>query len=167
MVFTNDYYLNLLSTNNKVLYAYISGTADTFEIFGRKLLSFIVPMVLIFLLGLNYYTSLLSFVFVGYQFALLVMTGACLVSVYGISGIFNFLFLVLPVNLVYFALLIFLAVTCIGRSKVAGQCGRFGYGYDSLFFAKTAVCLISVLCLTIVACILVPLFLKNANFIIF
>lgn len=167
VVFSGDHYLYMLSSNNKILYAYISGTADTIEIFGRKLLSFMVPEILIFLLGLNYYVSFLSYIFVGYQFALFVMTGASLISVYGISGLLNFLLLVLPINLMYFAILVFFAVTCIGRSRVAQQCGRFGYGFDEAFILKAVLSTATIICLTVVACILLPLFLKNANFIIF
>lgn len=167
VVFSNENYLSLLSTNNKILYTFINGTANTTQIFGRKLMSFMIPLLLVFLLGLNYYVSFLSYVFVAYQFALLVMSSASLVTVYGISGLINVLFLMLPINFIFFAILIFFAVTCIVRSKAATECGRFGYGYDSRFFFKMALAIIGVIALTFVACMILPLFLKNANFIVF
>lgn len=98
-----DNYVKLLTSDSKVLYSYINGTASLSSIFWKKFLYFFIPLLLIFLISLNFYLSHISFVLVSYQTALFVMSSYALVSLYGFSGVLNLLFLMLPVNLLYLA----------------------------------------------------------------
>lgn len=167
VLFTTESYVNLLTSENKILFTYINGTANSIEIFSEKLLIFLLPVLLIFLLGLYYYTSLLSFVFVIYQSALLVMSCGSLIRVYGLSGLLNVLLVTIPINLLYFVALIFFAVTCISRSKQALISKRFSEGFDEIFFIKVLMTILYIVIISFYATVVLPLFLKNANFIIF
>jgi len=167
VLFTTESYLNLLTTENKILFTYINGTANSFGIFSEKLLVFILPILLIFLLGLYYYTSLLSYVFLTYQTVLFVMSCGSLIRVYGLSGLLNVLLVTIPINLLYFVALVFFSVTCISRSKLALQNKRFSEGFDDVYFIKVIMTILYILIICFYATVVLPLFLKNANFVIF
>lgn len=161
-------YIHILTSDSKVLYHFINGTAPVFEIFWKKFVYFFVPLVLIFLLSLNFYVSLFSFVVVAYQSAMLVMSSAAIISLYGFSGAINVLFLIMPINLIYIAILISFGVFCLSRSKQALRLKSFGYGFDSnVFWIKLVFCVIAVFVLAFIATVILPLFLKNAIFIIY
>lgn len=169
VVFANDSdsYLKLLNSENKSLYSYITGTAETGAIFWRTFMTFAIPFALIFVLNLNFYTGLTSYVFITYQSALLIMSCASVAGTYGVSGIINIVFVMLPVNLLYFCVMAFFAVTCISRSKLSHKTRTFKIGFDGVFFLKIALGFAAVLLVTIIACLLYPLFLKNSIFMIF
>ena len=167
VVFANDGYLKLLNSENKSLYAYITGTAETGAIFWKTFMTFAIPFVLIFVLNLNFYTGLISYVFITYQSALLIMSCASVAGTYGVSGILNILFVMLPVNLMYFCVMAFFVVVCLSRSKLAHKSKSFKIGFDREYYFKIGIGFVSVLIVTIVACLLYPLFLKNSIFMIF
>ncbi len=163
-----DSYIHILTSESKVLYGFINGTAGVSGIFWKKFLGFFVPILLVFLLSLNYYLSLTSFVIVTYQSALLIMSSAALISIYGFSGVLNVLFLLLPINLLYMALLIVFSVICISRSKQGAKSKYFAYGFnDEAFWLQIVLCVLVALLLAFVATVILPIFLKNAIFIIY
>lgn len=166
--FTNDSYLNLLSSENKILYSIINGTANSADVFFDKFFVLIVPIILIFLTGLNYYLSLLSFIFIAYQSALLMLTSMAVVFTYGIKGFLNVIFIIVPLNLLYFIVLIFFSSVCLSRSKKANKLKSFSYGLKEEFFIFSSVaCILMVIFICFVGTIILPLFLRNAIFIIF
>ena len=168
IVASNDSYLALLTSDNKVLYSIINGTAKSAELFWRKFLNFIIPLALIFLLSLNHYAGYLSMVLVGYQSSLFVMSSCSIISVYGVSGVLNFLFLSLPINVLYLLTLIFYSVVCLKRSKQAATRKSICFGMsDHLFLLQVVICFLIVSGLVFVGTIIFPLFIKNAIFIIF
>ena len=167
IMFSSDNYLKLLTSENKIMYPFINGTAEKSVLFWKKLLGFSIPLVLLFGLGLNYYISLLSYVFITYQSSLLILSCGAVVKTYGFSGFFNILFVTLPINILYFALLIFFGVTCFVRSKAAHRAKQFIYGFDDEFFFKVMISFILVLVLCICVCVIYPMFLKNSIFLIF
>lgn len=167
VMLSSDNYLKLLTTENKILYPFINGTAETAVLFWKKLLAFFMPLLLLFVLGLNYYSSLLSYIFITYQSTLLMLSCGAIVKTYGFSGFFNVLLITLPINLIYFCVLIFFAATCILRSKVALKNKLFKYGFDEMFFLKTMITLVAILLLCIIVCVVYPLFLRNTIFIVF
>ena len=57
LVFTSTHFVGLLTSGNKSLYAFINGTADYFGLFWKKFLSFSVPVVLICVVSLNYFSG--------------------------------------------------------------------------------------------------------------
>lgn len=167
IMFSSDNYLKLLTSENKIMYPFINGTAEKSVLFWKKLLGFSIPLVLLFGLGLNYYMSLLSYIFITYQSSLLILSCGAVVKTYGFSGFFNILFVTLPINILYFALLIFFGVTCFVRGKAAHKAKQFIYGFDNEFFFKVMISFILVLVLCVCVCVVYPMFLKNSIFIIF
>lgn len=167
VVSSNESYINLLTSQNKILYSYINGTYSISEVFWNQFFKFLLPLVLIFILSLNYYSSLLSFIFITYQSAVFIMSVSAIISLYGMSGILNFIFIMLPINLIYFAVMAFFMICVIGRSRLASRYHEFGFGFERQFLVKLliSVCFIFFLC--ILASLIYPLFLKSAIFIIF
>lgn len=168
IVASSDAYLGLITSDNKVLYSIINGTVKSSELFWRKFMNFIVPVVLIFLLSLNYYLGLLSYLVIGYQSALFVMSVSSIISIYGISGVLNFIFLSLPINSIYILILIHYSVVCLSRAREALHRKQIGFKvFDDEFLMHTIACVMLVLILVFAATIVYPLFIKNAIFIIF
>jgi hypothetical protein len=166
-VVSNDGYLSLATSKNKVLFEFVNGTVNISEIFGNKLSSFICPMLFIFLLNLNFYVGIMSYIFVCYQSILFVMSMASIVSLYGFSGILNVLFVMLPINLIYFVLLSFFLVQCLSRSYEALKNKKFTYGFCQDFYLKIGASFVAVFLLVAIFVIIYSVFLKNSIFIIF
>lgn len=167
VIISNNGYLNLLVSSNKILYSLINGTAILKEIFWNRFLTFSFPLILVLFLGINYYLALLSFLIVMYQFVVFIMTVYAVVEMYGFTGLLNNIFMIVPVNLLFFACLIFLSVVCLERAKSAQKNRYFAEGYNSIFLIKVGVCFLFVLALSSFVAFIYPAILKSAIFSIF
>jgi len=167
IIFSSESYLALLTSKNKSLYPYINGTANYVANFWKQFLFFIGPLVLIFMLNMNYYTGVLSYLFITYQSGLLALSCAAIIKTYGVSGVFNVLLVVLPINILYLCIMVFFSVTCLVRSRQAFLGRNFAYGFNRVFYSKIIWSFIAVLVLSVVVCFVYPLFLKSSIFIIF
>ena len=167
IIISSDGYLNLIVSRNKILYAIINGTASIKELFWDRMVNFIFPMIIIVILGLNYFLCYLSFLLVGYQFVIFCMTIYAVIDMYGFFGVLGTIILMLPVNLIFFASLIFLSVVCLERSKQANKYKYFLEGYSDSYFLKIIVCIAIGVGLTILVSIVFPLILKSAIFSIY
>lgn len=168
VIISSDSYVNVLSSSSKVLYSYINGTAHMGVIFWRNLVSFIVPMLLIFILNLNLFSGLISYIIVAYQSAMLLITSSALILIYGLSGVLNVLLILLPINMLYILALVYFSVVCLERGAVARAYKHFAYGFNSSsFWLKILAAFVMVLIITLVASILYPIFIKNAILVIF
>ena len=164
---SSDEFLNLITSKNKTLYSYINGSADYFKIFWKRFLIFLAPVLLIVALGVFAYVSLLAGLFLSYQTALFVLSCTALIKIYGLTGFLSVLFFVLPVNLIYLAVLVFASCFCITRSFVALKNKKFWMGFDEWFFMKLFAVILVLFVLSLVSCVVVALFLKNANFLLY
>lgn len=167
IVLTSDNYLNLLVSKNKNLYSYINGTVSYTEMFFNNFLKFSLPLVIIFVLGLNYYSSLISYIFVGYQFSIFIMTIVAIINVYLFSGVLTCIFFIIPINILYFVCLVFMSVVCIERSSYANRTKYFKEAMNSFFFSKIFICFLFVLLISILISFVFPLILKSAIFFIY
>lgn len=167
LAFASSNFVNLLTSSNKKLYTLINGTADYMGLFWKKFISFLMPMILLFLLSLNYHLSLFCYLFITYQTALFVLSCSAIVKLYAMSGFLNVLFIMIPVNIVFFAVLFFVTATVMGRAKIAKKYKNFSYGFDEWFFIKLASSVLILCLLAFLVCVIIPLFLKNSIFIIF
>ncbi len=165
--FTNESFYELLSSNKKLVFTIMNGTIDYLAFFWKVLIQFFCPLVLLLVLNLNYYLGLLSYLFVGYQAGAMVISYSAIITSYGFSGIFNVFCLLLPINIIYFACLIFYGVTCRTRSKQALFDKRFASGFDNDFHTKTIVAIVFVVLLSFLASVVIPLTLKTFTYIIF
>lgn len=164
---SSDEFLNLITSKNKTLYSYINGSADYFKVFWKRFLIFLAPVLLIVALGVCGYVSLFAGLFLSYQTALFVLSCTAMIKVYGLTGFLSVLFFVLPVNLIYLSILVFLSCFCITRSFIALKNKRFWMGFDEVFFIKLFTVIFLLLILSFVSCVVVALFLKNANFLLY
>ena len=168
ITFSTDTYINILVSSNRVLHLFINGTAHIGTIFARQFFSFLLPMLLVFLLNLNVFSGLLSFVIVTYQSALLVLSSSALILVYGSFGVLDSLLLMLPVNIIYLFSLSFFSVICLNRSIGARRYKNFAYELNSgEFWLKLLLSVGLVFLDTIIASVIYPIFLKNAIYVIF
>jgi len=165
---SSENFLKLLTSNNKILFSIINGTIGTGSLFWKKLIQLFLPMIIIFILNLNYYLGLLSYIIIAYQSGLLTLTIFAIVSTYGISGVLNVLFIILPINILYILVLIYFAVVCLIRSYNAKRNKCFALNFKSNeFILSILIGFLCVLLITLVGTIIIPLFLKNAIFVIF
>ena len=167
ITFVGSSYYNFLTSSNKIVYSMMNGTIDSSVLFWEKLLVFIVPVILFFLLSLNYYSSFIQLLFLTYQSALLVLSCSALILTYGFSGFLNVIFITVPINLLYFFVLMFFGVTNISRSKMAFKYKNFAEGFDYVYLFKTLSVVIAIVLISFSACVIYPLVLRNINFIIF
>ena len=165
---SSDNYLKLLTKDNKLLFSIINGTVSSASLFWKKLIQFIFPMIIIFLLNLNFYLGIFSGLIIAYQGGLLILTIFAIVSTYGFSGVLNVLFVVLPINILYLGLLIFFASLCLKRSYLAKRNKNFATSLKSgEFLIPLCIAIFGVLFIVFVGVVLYPLILKNAIFFIF
>lgn len=164
---TGDY-VNLLNSNSKVLFEMINGTVEGSKLFWSKLISMIVPLLLIFVLNLNFYVGLVSFLFITYQSALFVMTFMAIISVFGVSGVFSAILIFLPLNVCFLFTLVIFSCVCLIRSQNADKAKIFNFGLsDSWFLISICVCVCACVLICIIGVYIYPLFLKNTMFLIF
>lgn len=95
------------------------------------------------------------------------MSVSALISLYGMSGIMNFLFITLPINLLYLSVLIFYLVTLLERCCKAKTYRDFSYGFDNVFWTKIAGTFGVVILICLISSLVYPLFLKSAIFVIY
>lgn len=165
---SDDGYLKLLTKENKILYQVINGEFVGGKVFWKKLMSLLSPMVIIFILNLNYYFSYFSFLVIAYQGMVLTLTIFAVVSTYGLSGVLNSLFLILPINIIYIAILIYFSAVCFHRSKTAKWQKNFFYNIkDNKFLMGIIISVLLVILLSFLISVIIPLVLKSAIFIIF
>ena len=164
---SNDAYLSLVVSKNKLIYSFINGTATKGTIFIDRLSRFIFPLIIIFVLSFNYYFALLSFVLFAYQFCIMILTISAIINMYYFSGVISAIFLIIPINTIYFIIRLYFSVVCLNRSKSAFKQKYFSFGFDAGFFIKIAYCFIFVLILSLFIAFIFPILLKSAIFSIY
>ena len=92
LAFSDNSYIDLLSSSDKTLFDYINGSAEISSIFFSRLLYSLLFMLIIFLTNISIYTSFISVFLIGYQCLLFVLSCAAVITLYGISGVINCLF---------------------------------------------------------------------------
>lgn len=134
VAFSSDSYVSLLNTKDKVFYDYVNGKVDFSKETMKLVLSFLVYQGIVFLLNLNFYSGLLSYVLTAYQSSLMFLSVTALISSHGFGGIMTAIFLVLPVNLVLISANILFSGLCIERSYNALKFRCFSHGFDKNFW---------------------------------
>ena len=167
IAFSSDSYLTLLTSKDKLFFDYVNGKADFGKQSMKIMLSFIVFQIIIFLLNLNFYSGLLSFLLVSYQSSLLFLSLSALVSEYGFSGVLTTLFLILPVNIVLIGANILFSGFCLIRSFEALKQKQFSFGLDKSFFGIVLIFFVFEILYSYLISFLLMVVLKKRFFIIF
>lgn len=109
-------YVSLLTSGDKNMFGYISGTAEYGSIFWSRFLSLFLCVVLIFCFNIIRETAFLNYFYLAYQMCLIVLSASAIITVYGLYGIINVILFVVPINLVNFCLLSYLSVLSMDRA---------------------------------------------------
>ncbi len=131
---SSDSHLSLLTTKDKVFFDYVNGKVDFSKESMKLMLNFFVFQLIIFLLNLNFYSGLLSYVLVAYQTTLMYLSMVAIVSQFGFSGVIKILILILPTNLILIASGILFSGFCMTRSYEAWVNKKFSLGFDKKSF---------------------------------
>ena len=164
---TNESFYELLSSNKKLVFSIMNGTADYLSIFWKCLFQVFIPLLILFLLSFNYYLGKLSYLFVLYQSASMVVSYSAIIGSFGFFGILNVLIIMIPVNLIYFLCLFYFGTICRIRSVTIKNLNNILSGLDNEFFIKTVIAFIIIFLLSLFAGVLLPIFFKTFSFIIY
>lgn len=165
--FTNESFYELLSSNKKMVFSIMNGTIDYLSFFWKVLFQFLFPLLLLFVLNINYYIGQLSYLFVGGQSALMVISFSAIISSFGIFGIMNVVFLLVPINLLYFLCLLYFGAVCRNRSKISKLDKNCLSGFDTDFLYKIAFGVLLIVVISFLASVIVPTIFKTFSFIIY
>ena len=163
LVLSDVSFVGVLDFGNKNIFAYINGTASSLNIFFSKTIEACLSFLLIYLFCLSLSSSVLAFVFIGYQSMLLVITSSTLISLYGFAGILNVALLLVPINiclLLVFCLAISVGVIRAFESKKYRE--PFGYSFKlNKFYPKFFICFVLIIALCAIYAFGLALVLKS------
>lgn len=131
---TSDSYLSLMTTRDKVFYDYVNGKADFSKEVVKLIFNFLIFQIIVFLLNLNFYSGLISYLLIAYQSSLMFLSMVAVVSKFGFGGIVRIVFLMLPINVVLIASNILFSGICFVRCFNARLNKKFSYGFDDKRF---------------------------------
>lgn len=156
-------YISLLNMSDKNMISYISGTANYSSIFYSHLLDILLAFSIVVLLSLNKYTCILGNIFLSYQMALIVLYVASIISLYGIAGILNCIFLILPINLANFCVLSFALGVGHERAKLQSDYKiKFGASFrENDYIFKIGLSFLTLIILCVINSFILPLFIKS------
>lgn len=127
-----------------------------------NLKTLIVPMLIIFLMLTNRFTGVLSFFYLGYQGLLLGASVVSVLSDFGIGGVLVVLFLLLPMNLANFMVLISWLIVNYKRMQVA-RTQRLKLLYSLRVFFKPIIgVVVAGIIASIIYGVLYPMLLRSA-----
>lgn len=163
LVFGEKSYLSLLTTKNQNMLGYISGSASVFKLFWSRLLSSLFAMLIIFVFSLNYYSGFICFLYFAYQSAVCTLLCGTLISYQGFSAVLNTIFLIVPSNLILFAVLAFAFSIFFSRARQQNKYKQnFANSFSqNNFWQLTVVALLAIIALNIAIGLLVPLIIKG------
>ena len=164
---TNDEYISVLSYTNKLYLEIVKGEVNLVALASKIYFVFSISLLIYFIVCLNYYTSLISYFIITYQTILLCLSIFSIISLYGIVGAINCIIIIIPINLFNLLINIYCITNFIIRSEQASKYKTFNYGFNRDFFIEYLLGQAMLLILSIIAGIIIPTLLKNANFIIF
>lgn len=167
LLFGEKSYLALLTTGNQNMLGYISGSASVFAIFWKKLFKCLFANGILFIFCLNYYTSFLGYIYLGYQSAVCTILCGTLIKYQGFSAILNTILLIVPSNLI---LIFILAVSFSVFVQRARTQNKYKQTFVNSFLTGnfnlvSITCIFAILILNIATSLLVPLLIKGISLI--
>lgn len=163
-LWVSDYsYLSLISSSDKILMDYIKGEAEYFSIFYSRFINVILSFLIVFVLNITAYTSILSFIFVGYQSLLTILTIASVINLYGLMGVLNVIFLILPINIINLIIMSVFLILCKERAvkQLKNKMNFMESFFENNFLKWIIVCLLFGIVLCIISSFILPIFIKS------
>lgn len=156
-------YSNLLTSADKNMFAYIAGTASYGSIFWSRLLSLMVCVLLIFVFNIISETAFLNYIYLAYQFCLIVLSSSAVITMFGLSGVLNTIFFMLPINLINYGLICYMSVISMQRSYLAKKYGiTFASSFkETSYFKKFIFAFLIVFVFCVIYSFVYPLVFKS------
>lgn len=156
-------YTALLSTADKNMFSYITGDAPYTSIFYSRLINVLLCVVIIVVLNLTIYTSFIGYVFMGYQAALMVLSSAAVITMYGLPGILNVVLFILPVNIANILIMSMLLVTGTERAKLQSSYKlKFAESFkENNYFMRLLIFVAALFVLCLFHSFILPLLIKS------
>lgn len=164
---SNVSFLGLLNIKNKTFINYINGTVSVNLTFWNSLIQFLTPLIIVFLLSFNYYLNYLNFVMFIYQSTLLFLTCLSVIETYNFLGFLKIFFISIPINLLYFVVLMFWIVACYNRSREMHYYKNFSAGFNKIFYFRLCITTVMIILISVLVGFVIPLLLKTAIFLSF
>ena len=112
---------NILKSGDENLYNFVVGDVSFGSLFATKLWDVLLVFIILFLFNITYYTSFLSYIFIGYQAFLFSYSIMSILQIYGIKSLFSVLLFLTPMNILFFVSMVCAAVVLMKRAKVQLQ----------------------------------------------
>lgn len=139
----------------------ILGERGMVNLFFQNFWALLLPLVIIFVLSLNKYTKFLSFFYLSYQGLLLGASIASVIMESGVAGGLNTLFIIIPINLLNFFVLVSGLIINYKRQTIA-KIQRLSLGYSLKVFASAYLGLVlGMILASLIYGIVYPLLLKS------
>lgn len=163
LLFGEKSYISLLTSKNQNMLGYISGTASIFSIFGSRLATSMLALIVVFAFCLNYFTSYFCYFYFAYQSAICTLVCGTLISYQGLSAILNTILLIIPSNIILLIILAFSFSVFAGRARVQ-------YKYKQQFWSSFSnnnfiqfllLSIVAIITLNIITGLIIPLIIKG------
>lgn len=163
LLFSEKSYISLLTTKNQNMLDYISGSASIFGIFGSRLATNMLALIIVFSFCLNYFTSFFCYFYFAYQCAICTLMCGTLISYYGLSAILNTILLIVPSNIILLGVLAFAFSVFANRAKMQYKYKlQFWSSFaDNNFATFSVLSILLLVSLNIITGLIVPLIIKG------
>lgn len=163
LTFTDFNYTSLLTSSDKTMFDYITGTASYVDIFYSRLLSILGCLFIIFIFNLSVYTSFLGYIFIGYQTTLFVLSCSAIISLYGFTGLLNVLLFILPINVANIFVMVISNVLSTRRAvdQKEYRLNFFESFKEDKYIYAFLICLLFALVICLIHSFVLPLIIKS------
>lgn len=163
LLFGEKSYTSLLTTKNQNMLGYISGSVSIFSLFGNRLATCMLALIIVFVFSLNYFTSFFCYIYFAYQSAVCTLVCGTLIAYQGFSAILNTVLITIPSNVILLAILAFAFSVFSSRAKVQYKYKQpfwssFSYNNYAYFLILSVLALVV---LNIITGLVVPLIIKG------
>lgn len=156
-----DFGGEVYASTSTSLYELIISDYSAFGLLWDNITRLILPLVILFVVTLSRFTFFLSYVYLGYQSALLGASLVGLVLEKGTAGIFNGIIVVLPINILNFFILISGLVIFLKRLSLQ-RTQRIKLVHSvKIFMPKLIYVFVGALFASVVYAFIYPLLLKS------
>lgn len=160
-------FLGLLNVKDKTFINLINGNISPMNLFWKCFAEFLLPLFVVFVFSLNYYLNFCNYLLLIYQSTLFFLSNIAIIQSYSFLGFLKVFFVVIPINLLFFVLLIFWIATCSNRVRLAKKRNVFASVFDYDFITKLFICFGMSLLLALLVGFVFPILLKTAIFLIY
>lgn len=160
--FSGNSFLTILTSKHQNLISYITGSAKLSKLFWSNLFLGLICITFLFVFTLHYNMRFLAYAYLSYQSGVFILASLTIISYYKIYGILNFIFLMLPINIIMLAIYIFILSIFINRAKQQFKYKQqFMNTFNQGFFIKVGIAIAALVIVNITANYIIPLIIRG------